>query len=154
MHRHIIGLFCCAVVMVFLTWNSLVLAEALAPIAIVKNVKGTVNVDRGAESVPVVKGFVLLQNDIVVTGSGASVGVIFKDNSVLSMGPNSRLEIQDFTFEPAEKKLSFVAKVVHGTVTYLSGIIAKLSPESVEFWTPSATIGIRGTHIGIQVDKG
>jgi hypothetical protein len=37
-------------------------------------------------------------------------------------------------------------------VAYLSGIIAKLSPESVRFETPVGNVGIRGTKFAIKVD--
>jgi len=46
--------------------------------------------------------------------------------------------------------------MVRGTAAYMSGLIAKISPESARFITPSASIGIRGTKMVIQVlnDKG
>ncbi len=43
---------------------------------------------------------------------------------------------------------------MRGTLTYLSGLINKLKPESVEFRTPSAAISVRGTHIAIEVKEG
>ncbi len=138
-------------VAVTMTWRSAAIAETGVEIGVIKNVKGTVTISRDSESISVVTGLSLLENDIITTGGKSSVGVIFKDNSVLSLGPKSRIEMKDFVFEPAEKKLSFVAEVVRGTMTYLSGIITRLNPDAVEFRTPSATIGIRGTHIAIQV---
>lgn len=139
------------IVAVTMAWSSGAIAENGIEIGIVKNVKGTVTISRGPDSVAVVTGLSLLENDIITTGGKSSVGVIFKDNSVLSLGPESSIEMKDFVFEPAEEKLSFVAEVVRGTMTYLSGIITRLNPDAVEFRTPSATIGIRGTHIAIQV---
>jgi hypothetical protein len=43
--------------------------------------------------------------------------------------------------------------MVQGTAVYISGIIAKLSPQSVRFETPNATIGIRGTRFLVKVDE-
>lgn len=148
--KWIIGL----VSIVILACSGTSIAETGLVIGTVKNVKGTVEIIRSSGSVSATKGLALLENDIITTGGRSSVGIIFKDNSVLSMGPESRIEIKDFVFEPAEEKLSFVAEIVRGTMTYLSGIITRLNPDAVEFRTPSATIGIRGTHIAIQVQKG
>jgi hypothetical protein len=43
--------------------------------------------------------------------------------------------------------------MLKGTAVYLSGIIGKLSPQSVRFETPNATIGIRGTKMLVKVDE-
>lgn len=154
MNTSVNRIFCIVAAAIIMLWSGVALAETVTEIATIKNVKGTVEISRGTDSITATTGLALIENDIIITAGGSSIGVIFKDNSVLSMGPDSRLEIKDFSFEPAEKKLSFVARVAHGTMTYLSGIIARLNPDAVEFRTPSATIGIRGTHIGIQVKKG
>jgi hypothetical protein len=44
-----------------------------------------------------------------------------------------------------------VLKVVRGVVAYVSGRIAKLSPDAVRLETPSAIIGVRGTRLVIEV---
>lgn len=139
---------------VIVVWTGTAIAESAVVIGSIKNVKGAVEISRETGSVTAVKGLSLLENDVIITGKMASVGMIFKDNSVLSIGPDSRVEIKDFTFEPANEKLSFVASILRGTMTYLSGIIARLQPDAVELRTPTATIGIRGTHIAIQVQEG
>jgi hypothetical protein len=35
-------------------------------------------------------------------------------------------------------------------MAYLSGLIGKLSPESVRIETPTASIGVRGTHFAVK----
>ena len=145
--RWIVGL----IVAVIMTWSGAAIAETDVEIGIIKNVKGVVTISRDSGSFSAVTGLSLYERDVIITSRKSSVGVIFKDNSVLSVGPSSRLEVKEFVFEPAEEKLSFVAEIVRGTLTYLSGIITRLHPDGVEFRTPSATIGIRGTQIAIQV---
>lgn len=144
----VLVIICCAV----FGWHDQSHADGNSAIATIKNVKGDVQVFRGDLVFPATAGAVLLASDTIVTGEAGAIGVIFKDNSVLSLGPESHLEIDSFQFEPAEEKLSFVANVMHGTLTYLSGLITRLKPESVQFRTPSATIGIRGTHLAIAVE--
>ncbi len=121
-------------------------------IATIKNVKGDVQIVRGEILIVAMAGADLLKSDRLMTGEDGAIGLIFKDNSVLSMGPESELAIEDFAFDPAAEKTSFVANMMKGTLTYLSGLITHLNPESVQFKTPSATIGIRGTHLAILVE--
>jgi hypothetical protein len=90
--------------------------------------------------------------DRVSTGADGKAGLLFEDDTVMSLGPKSALRIEDFRFQPAEKKLSFVARILQGTATYLSGQIGRLAPDLVRVETPHATIGMRGTHILVSVD--
>jgi len=117
----------------------------------VKNIQGRVHIVRGGETVPAEVGSRLYQNDTIVTGEAGTIGVLFKDNSGLSMGPDSRLQITRYVFDPAASQLGFVARVTKGTMVYLSGLIAKLGRDSVRFETTTAVAGVRGTRLAIQV---
>jgi hypothetical protein len=79
--------------------------------------------------------------------------VILKDDSLLSLGPNSEVVVDQFLFTPAEGKLALVTRMVKGTAVFFSGVIAKLSPQSVRIETPNATIGVRGTRFLVKVDE-
>jgi len=119
----------------------------------VKTVEGTASIVRGQGSLPAVVNERILQGDTLTTGPNGSLGVILKDDTSLSLGPNSVVVVDQFQFAPAEGKLSLVTRMVRGTAVYISGIIAKLSPQSVRFETPNATIGIRGTRFLVKVDE-
>ncbi len=118
----------------------------------IKIVKGAASVQRDGLTIAARVGERLFANDILLTGEDGSLGIIFRDDSVLSMGPETRLIIDKFVFAPAEGKLGMVTKILKGTVAYFSGIIGKLSPESARFETPVASIGIRGTRFAVKVD--
>jgi hypothetical protein len=119
----------------------------------VKTVEGSASIVRGESSLPAVVNERVLQGDTLRTGPDGSLGVILKDDTVLALGPNSVVVLEQFLFAPAEGKLSLVTRMLRGTAVYLSGIIGKLSPQSVRFETPNATIGIRGTKILVKVDE-
>ncbi|MCP4688025.1 MAG: FecR domain-containing protein, partial [Desulfobacterales bacterium] len=87
------------------------------------------------------------------TGSDGSIGVIFKDNTVLSLGPDSLLEIDEYVYAPNRGKYSMIIKMFKGTVSYLSGLISRLSPEATRFETPTASLGIRGTRFLVKVGE-
>jgi hypothetical protein len=120
----------------------------------VKTVKGSASIVRGQSSLPAVFNEKVFQGDVLRTGPDGSLGIILKDDTSLSLGPDSEVVIDQFLFSPADGKLSLVARMVRGTAVYLSGIIARLSPQSVRFETPNASIGIRGTRFLVKVDEG
>ena len=117
----------------------------------VKKIRGTVLVIRGDRTQTLRVGDPVFQNDLMQTGAAGAVGIIFEDNTILSLGPKSRLAIDGYTFAPEQGKLSLLLRLLRGTASYLSGIIGKQAPEAVKFQTPDATIGIRGTKFLVKV---
>lgn len=117
----------------------------------VKNVAGSAVVLRGPERLAAAPGLKLVQGDILETGADGSLGLILRDDSLLSLGPSSRIALERFAFVPVDGKLGFRARVVRGTLAFVSGLITKLAPESTTFVTPVATIGVRGTRFAVRV---
>jgi len=140
-----------ACIMLLLTIGPAAAEEA--KVGFVKNVSGQASIARQQTSTPAKAGDKLYENDVLNTGRDGSMGLILQDNSVLSLGPNSRLVIKQFLFEPASQKLAFNAQIKKGTLTYLTGLIAKLNRKGVRIETPTAVCGVRGTHLAIKVDN-
>ena len=122
------------------------------PAGSVRTLKGKATIVREKSAVETKIGSRVFQKDSLKTGPDGSIAVVFKDDTLLSIGPNSEVVINEFLFSPAEGKLSIVTRLIKGTSAYLSGIIAKLSPASVRFETPVADIGIRGTKFAVAVE--
>ena len=121
-------------------------------IGIVKSVAGEVQIVRDGRTVPAQTNQKLYQEDVVETGPDGKAGLILADDTVVSLGPGSRFAVKQFEFQPREKKLSLIARIIRGTVSFISGQIAKLAPKKVRVETPSATVGVRGTHLLIRVE--
>ena len=119
----------------------------------VKNTSGQVSVIRDGQRTAAHPGFKLHAGDILETGPDGSLGIVLRDDSLLSLGPASRIAIEKFLFVPAEAKLGLTARILRGTMAYVSGIIGRLAPESASFVTPVATIGVRGTHFAVRVSE-
>ncbi len=119
-------------------------------VALVRNVNGKVQVQRGGALVDVVPGTALFVSDRIVSGSGASAGIVFKDGTLLTLGASSDIEVRRYVFEPAEANYAFNVFLAKGDAIYASGKIGKLSPESVKVGTPTATVGVRGTRFIVQ----
>ncbi|GAM08089.1 fecR protein [Geobacter sp. OR-1] len=132
--------------------NPFCMAAGPEYIGIVKSLSGDVVVLRNNSSVRAEGNMKLRQGDHVRTGANGKAGLIFEDDTVIAIGPNSSIVIDSFLFQPNEKKLSFIARIIQGTASYLSGQIAKLAPNNVRLETPHATVGMRGTHLLVKVD--
>lgn len=128
-------------------------AAAPESIGSLRTVKGPVFLLREGAERAVTGAERLLVGDVLRTGEGGSVGLLLRDDTSISLGPQSRLSLEDFTFAPAQGKLSLVARLFKGTMAFLSGRIAKLSPASVKVETPVATVGIRGTYFLVQAES-
>ena len=127
-------------------------ADASAPVAIVKKISGSATVIRQGQPIPATNGLKIWENDTLRTGHNGSIGIVFNDDTLLSLGPGSILVIDEFVFAPKQGKFSIVIRMVKGTAAYLSGLISKLSPDSAHFKTPTASIGIRGTKFVVKVE--
>lgn len=121
-------------------------------IGTVKKVRGEASVERQEKLLPLQLGDKLFQSDILSTGSDGAIGMTLKDNTLISIGKNSRIAVEEFLFDPEKKQLGLQANLFHGTAVFLTGKIAKLNKNAMKIKTPTATMGIRGTHFTVKVD--
>lgn len=128
------------------------MASESSPVGYVKNVKGTATVTTNGTVVAAQPGTPLHQGSALRTEAQSSMGVTFKDNTLMSFGPNTQLTVEEYLYEPAEGKLKLGARMGKGTLNYVSGVIAKLQPEGVTVKTPTGMIGVRGTQFLLKVD--
>jgi len=122
-------------------------------VATVQKVKGTSTIVRQNQTMVATVGLEIWENDTLRTGPDGSIGVIFNDDTSLSLGPASVLVIDNYIFAPRQGKFSIVLRMIRGTAAYLSGLISKLAPDSAHFETPTASIGIRGTKFVVKVEE-
>jgi hypothetical protein len=97
-------------------------------------------------------GTEIFEGDTIITDSDGAVGIIFSDGAVLTLGPGGKLIIENFLFKPDEKKVSFLSRILKGSVAFLSGAIGRIAPGAVQFETPTATLSLHGTKILIEVE--
>lgn len=145
------------------TLLALVLAAGLLPaaplvaqaqdvvIGSLRNVSGSAQIVRQGQSLPAQSHQQLMRNDVLRTGPDGSLGVILRDDSVLSLGPDSELALEEFEFSPVEDKLGLVTRMTRGTASFLTGKIGQMRPEAMKVETPDATIATRGTQLLVQV---
>jgi hypothetical protein len=119
-------------------------------IALLKGVSGDISVARRGATLDGDSGMKLFVADRIVSGTGGSAGIVFKDGTVLTVGPSADVQVREFAFEPKRDKYEFFVYLARGAAVYSSGMIGKLAPEAVKVATPIATIGVRGTRFIID----
>jgi hypothetical protein len=120
-------------------------------IAQIKTINGTVVVERGSQRILGVAGMTLQQADVIRTGIDGSVGITFSDNTMMSAGPSSALALDRFSFNSTTHEGRLDTSMRSGTLSVISGKIAKQSPDAMTVRTPAAILGARGTEFFIQV---
>jgi hypothetical protein len=122
-------------------------------IAQFKVAKGAVYLERGGKRSPAYVGTHLQATDTVVTGVDGSAGITFIDNSLLSVGPNSVLQIERYAFNSTTHEGVFDTTLSRGTLSVVSGKIAKQSPDAMKVRTPSSILGVRGTEFLVRTGE-
>jgi hypothetical protein len=125
-------------------------AGAAADVGQIKVAKGTVSIERAKQRMPVTVGTVVQEGDVVITGPDGSAGITFKDDSLLSIGPDSVLAIDRFAFDSTTYAGAFETSLRQGTMAAVSGKIAKGSPDAMRVRTQATILGVRGTEFLVR----
>ncbi|PLY04657.1 MAG: hypothetical protein C0625_16005 [Arcobacter sp.] len=121
-------------------------------VGFIKKLKGEAIILRDTKIIQIKIGDKLFNKDIIKTKRNSSLGLIFKDNTLVSLGSNTQFNIEEYEFQPALKKEVFTARIVKGTMTCLTGLMSKLNPDAMKIKAKTASMGIRGTHFAISVE--
>ncbi|MGB2715572.1 MAG: FecR domain-containing protein [Vicinamibacterales bacterium] len=119
----------------------------------IKVVSGSAFIVRANETIPARAGELVFAADGLRTGDGGSVGVTLRDDTRLSLGPNSEVRLDRYVYAPGSGGVGMVIKFVRGVAAYVSGRIARLAPDSIRLETPSAIVGVRGTSLAVRVEE-
>ncbi len=95
----------------------------------------------------VVKDSVYL-NEVIATGANSATEIDFLDGTKISLGPNVRMTLDKFVFDPKPGRSTFVMTATEGVLRFFSG---NLENSAYVIKTPTATIGIRGTIFTVVV---
>ena len=91
-------------------------------------------------------------------GTGV-IHILFMDRSSMTLGPNSELVIDEFSYRPEVQQGNITVNLLKGTLRAVGGFISKyISPNgrsAAQMRSPTATIGIRGgiTLVEAQTDS-
>jgi len=120
----------------------------------IKTVKEPAYVLRGDQKITAMQSMKITKSDTLVTGRQGALGIVFSDNSTMSLGSDTKFQISQYEFNVLERKTGFVGRIRQGTMVYLTGQIAKMNSNATRFETPVAVAGVRGTRLAIKVEGG
>jgi hypothetical protein len=122
------------------------------PSGYVKVVTGAALIIRGGAEMPARPGDAVYPKDGLRTGADGRLGVTLKDDTRVSLAPNSEIDLSEFKFSPAQGELGLVMKLLRGVAAFVTGRIGQLRPDAVRIETPATIIGVRGTHFVVQAE--
>ena len=118
------------------------------PIGRVDETVGEVTATRvDGTTVNLTKDSPVFQGDILETGAGGAVAVVFIDETEFSLGEDGRMVLDELIFDRTSLEGSSTFSVIQGVFVFVSGEIAANNPDEMIVRTPVATLGIRGTKV-------
>ncbi|KST56679.1 hypothetical protein AO398_10455 [Methylobacterium sp. GXS13] len=128
--------------------------EAPRAIGRVESASGGASALRNGVTVVLHPGDPIFKGDVVQTDDGGKLGLIFVDGTAFNLDGESRMVVDGMTFQPGATGNNALFSLVQGIITFVAGQTAKSGDMKVA--TPSATMGIRGTavHVEIASDHG
>ena len=122
-------------------------AEAIGQ---VEELSGSATVQRADGTVePLAEGTKVFQNDVVQTADGSTISITFVDGTIFTLASASRMVLDELIYDPASDANSGVFNLVEGSFVFIAGQVAKTG--GIEVQTPSATMGIRGTTVKVDI---
>lgn len=121
-------------------------AAATAQAGIVKRVAGTVTLERAGARNPVAVGAAVQAGDTLRTGADGAVGITLADDTLLTLGADSELVLDSYSFDTTTHDGGLLVSMWRGTVGVVTGLIGRKAPEKLRFQTRTVVLGVRGTE--------
>lgn len=126
-------------------------AQAGANVGEVSLVLGKAYLKSGDTQSAIRVGTIIKVNDQVITQSNGHVHIRFVDEALVSVRPDSTLEIQRYDFNPnSPKDTSIKLNLLEGVTRAISGDGAHAARDRFRLNTPIAAIGVRGTDFVVS----
>ena len=114
---------------------------------------GTAAIVSNGQTLPAPVGAEVFESDVLRTGPDGRLAVMLRDETRVALGPGQRsgarrLRLRAVRVPVSASRCAWCA----ASISYVSGLVAKLAPEAVTIQTPTAIIGVRGTHALVRVD--
>ncbi|ADG94767.1 hypothetical protein Arnit_3121 [Arcobacter nitrofigilis DSM 7299] len=109
---------------------------------------GDIKISRDSKTILAKLGEKLEKNDVINSSKGSKAQITMNDNTIITIGQNSTLNIFDYVYDeskPKDSKASF--GFMKGSFKSITGAIGKINKERFKLRTKSSSIGIRGTTI-------
>ena len=116
-------------------------------IADVVYVKGTVQIVRDGKSMAAQLQAPIMQDDTITTKANGMVKILFKDDSVITISPDSSFSISEFLYNTQKQRSQSLFKLLYGKVrTVVGRTLLKITSDT-------AIAGVRGTVFDVWYDS-
>ena len=123
----------------------------------VKTVRGEVTLISGQTRRAAVEGGALRIGEQIVAGEGSSAAITLRDGTVVSIGPNSAVELSQYRFDSTTEDGAIMLSLLKGSLRVVSGLIthgkSANEPAKIKVTTPTAVIGVRGTDVVVEANS-
>jgi len=125
-------------------------APALEPAGFVAAVRAPAHLERAGQPIEARVGLQIQQGDVLATGPKGRLKVLLSDDSVVSLGTSSRVELTRYRFAPAAHERSTRLMLTGGLVRALVQKLVSDTPADFEARTRTAVAGVRGTEFALR----
>ncbi len=144
--------FASALIAILLS-SALVKTAHAAPTAQTRRLQMPVWIERLGQRFPLRPDMELRENDVIETGASGRVWIKFSDESVLKIGSNTRLEIDNLDLDRGSKgTLQGILRFVGGVFRYTAAPADNKTERNLGVRLGTMTVSIRGTDIWGRVD--
>ena len=91
----------------------------------------------------------VFQDEWIETARESATEIVFLDETTMTFGPEARVKLDTFVFDPDPSLGKVVVDVTQGLFRFATGT---MHDSVYEIRTPTATLAVRGTEIEIYVD--
>ncbi|HVY19947.1 MAG TPA: FecR domain-containing protein [Bauldia sp.] len=120
------------------------LPASAAKIGVTAAVQNQVQGLQGGGSETLAAGSQIFQDEVIATGAKSTAQLLFLDQTTLSVGPQARVTLDKFVYNPSTGSGTAVFNATKGAFRFITGIQA---PTHYQIDTAVATIGVRGTIV-------
>lgn len=117
-----------------------------ANIGTVSLLEGKVTILRNGQTLGANIGDKVENKDVISTQVNSKIKITFIDNTIVTIGKESSLNIEEYIFNTSTKEAKTELNVLKGAFHTITGEIGKVNPDKFKLKTKSASIGIRGTE--------
>ena len=130
-------------IIIFLTFTSIANASNNSFVGVIGAAIGDL---KNQKNESLSNGSKIFFGDTIISKSKSNAQILFLDQTVLTLGEETELTIDEFVYDPNSQEGSFVSTVKSGTVKFITGQISKKNPDNLEVKVPAGTLGARGTE--------
>jgi hypothetical protein len=119
-------------------------------IGVFKQVQGLAWQGRAETRRAMAPGEAVLAGERLSTGRNGAASLVLKDGTVLTLGPDTTVDLSQFQFDSTTQEGRFGLDLLQGTLRVVTGLLAKVNPERFRITTPTAVVGVRGTDFIVE----